>query len=455
MLARNRVAAGILAALALGLASEASAQLSQQEERGRAIYFGLAGSALEDATATIAGSGVTLPARSFACSSCHGERGLGREERGVIPSDIRRSSLSKSYGLRTKYGRTRPGYDLAAFRKTLATGVDTGGAELDEAMPRFAMPAGAAEDLWAYLSRLDQIHEPGLTDTSIRLATALPLSGPNAPEGRAMQDVMQKLVDEANGAGGAHGRKLVLAVHDSSKGRLREGDALLWVAPYNLPDAEAADASTPVIAPLPSAGNDDDGNGYYVVHLTAGDSEQTDVLKRYASSRLGVKTLTECKTRGGDAILLLNQGCPDLDLGREVTLMTLAAYQSRSEVTRPAPGARVFVATPIDPRLISEAAQRRFAAVRSRVYVQRPTLLAEAHAFSAMTLTVELLRRSGRDISRAVVLDTLGKLRNFVGTMTPPLSYSRTNHVGSHGAYIVELDTATGRLSSDGDWVEP
>lgn len=453
MPAASRISA--LLAFGLLLAPTATAQLSEQEARGRAIYFGLPGSALDEATATISGSGVTLPANSFACSTCHGERGLGREERGVIPSDLRRSSLSKPYGLNSRFGRTRPAYDLESFRMTLATGVDTGGNALGEAMPRFQLSASASEDLWSYLARLDQIHDPGLTEQTIRIATSLPLTGARAPEGMAMRDVMQKLVDRANQEGGAHGRRIVLVVHDANAVTAADAEAFLWVAPTELSVIPEADRSAPIIAPWGVADEDLADRERYLVQLTAGDEEQTERLRSFAKSRYRAGSVQPCDEGSSAKVRLLNQDCPDLGLGKDISLLTLAAFQARTMPTNPESGGQIFVATPIDYRLISQAAQHRFAAVRSKVYSQSPALLAEAHAFSAMTLSIEVLRRSGRDVSRSVVFETLSKLRNFVGTMTPPLTYSRTDTIGSRGALIASFDPATGRLSSSGEWVEP
>ncbi|MDP3460593.1 MAG: hypothetical protein Q8S09_15090, partial [Hyphomonas sp.] len=157
-------ALALLALFGSLVAPLASAELTAAEERGRAIYFGERGSALEDATVHIGELETKLPARTFPCASCHGRTGLGKSERGVQPSQITRDSLTRPYSVREASGRKRPPYTATTFRNAVRGGKDAGGNALAEAMPRFSLTDKQLADVWAFLAVIAEATDPGISE---------------------------------------------------------------------------------------------------------------------------------------------------------------------------------------------------------------------------------------------------------------------------------------------------
>ena len=93
--------------------------------------------------------------------------------------------------------KERPSYTLDAFKVALRTGVDPAGRLLSSAMPRYSMPNEALESLYGYLQRLGAEPPPGVTQSTITLATVV--AGNVDPwSERAMLDVMHAYLDRFN-----------------------------------------------------------------------------------------------------------------------------------------------------------------------------------------------------------------------------------------------------------------
>jgi hypothetical protein len=73
---------------------------------------------------------------------------------------------------------------------------------------------------------------------------------------------------------------------------------------------------------------------------------------------------------------------------------------------------------------------------------QRETRPAAAQrtALAAARLLVEGLRRAGRDVSRARLVDALETIQRFEIGYGAPVSYSPQQHVGFTGAQIMRFD---------------
>jgi ABC-type branched-subunit amino acid transport system substrate-binding protein len=92
--------------------------------------------------------------------------------------------------------------------------------------------------------------------------------------------------------------------------------------------------------------------------------------------------------------------------------------------------------------------------------VQKATVPGEHRSFQLMAyaggkLLEEGLRRAGRDVTRARLVDHLGALREFPTGVTPPLTYNENRRVGALGAAIFKLDGERKRLTPAAPWREP
>ena len=157
---------------------------------------------------------MSIPASALPCASCHGDDGAGRSEGGVVPSDVRWQTLTKPYGVTHDSGRSHPAYTESSLKRAITQGVDPAGNQILVAMPRYRMPESDLSALVAYMQKLGEMHDPGLTSDAIRIGTVLPLSGPQAALGHDIESMLRAYFAEINRQGGIYSRKLELVVVD-------------------------------------------------------------------------------------------------------------------------------------------------------------------------------------------------------------------------------------------------
>lgn len=439
------VAAAFVLVLLGGL--QASADLSSAQARGRAAYFGERGSALDGATARIGELTTKLPASSLPCASCHGRTGLGKAERGVQPSQITRDALTRPYSVIEAAGRKRPPYTLASFRNAVRSGKDAGGNDLSEAMPRFNLTDKQLADLWAFLAVVGEVTDPGITDTSITIGV---VADPRHPATRSQLKLLDALAADINAIGGVHGRKLKFEglVPSATAGAATTHFAL--IAPQGTAPS-GLDPDVPIVSLLPS--ETPSARGFALV---ASEADQVAALRRYAVEAFEVVSLRDaCAAKKGDTVLLASSGCLANAKPARRVLMTQSVFTSLSPASRVSLPAETYVAIAAPLGRIDPQAQTAFARTRAKAGGDKSVILSEADAYSAAAVVVESLMRAGRDLSRLSLVDTLERMPEFKGAMTPVLSFGPNRHVGSRGAEIVRYDPINRTLAASGTWVEP
>lgn len=197
-------------------ATQDKSGLTPQEKRGKQIYLtGVDGERGE--IKTVLGSDeLEVPSSSFPCSSCHGLRGEGTKEGGIQPPPLNWETLTRPLTSALTRRERRP-YDDATLARAISSGVDPNGAPLHLAMPRYRMTAEQMADLLAYLRKLGKSSDadPGITDETIKVGAALPLTGPLAQVGEDIKATLNASFAEINSRGGIYGRRFELIVEDS------------------------------------------------------------------------------------------------------------------------------------------------------------------------------------------------------------------------------------------------
>jgi mono/diheme cytochrome c family protein len=158
-------------------------------------------------------AGVALPntaTAATACSACHGPRGEGRSEAGTVVPAIQWQALQQPSARLAGY------QGAGAVVHAIVAGVGREGQALQAPMPRFALSPREQQALLAYLRVLGTEAEtvPGVNPGEVRVASVLPLSGPQAAIGQRIRDGLAAHFAATNARGGIFGRRIALQVVD-------------------------------------------------------------------------------------------------------------------------------------------------------------------------------------------------------------------------------------------------
>lgn len=270
--------------------------LTPQERRGRAIYLRGESASGEEIKALV--GEVDVPASTMTCAGCHGARGEGKAEGGVTAGNLTWANLTKSYGHEHPTGRRHGPFDELTFARAVLLGVDPSKNVMLAAMPRYQMSQADAADLVAYLKRIEDDHDPGLSDSAVRVGTLLPTGGPLADTGAAMRDVLAAYFNELNTGGGLFGRRVELqfaetgatpaATAAGARRLVEEGQVFAFVGGLSAgADQEllalAQGLEVPFVGPstlLPRS-----GANRYVFYLLPGVAEQARALVNFHVKR--------------------------------------------------------------------------------------------------------------------------------------------------------------------------
>lgn len=338
------------------------------------------------------GQGDTVPAALLPCVNCHGPDGRGRSEGGVRPADISPSALLRP--LRDAR-RQRPPYDASRLRRAITMGIDAGGQPLDAAMPRYALSLADADDLLAYLARLDHRHEPGVAEDRLRIGVR------GATLVAPLQEIYGRRIELVPlSAPPTRGDDLLLLIDASADG----GDSLVAAAVEELPVIAFA------------ADSDDPGRSGFVI--TASLAARQRALDDLAVSVPSSRVIADCREATGlstpHTLLLTDRVAATCDL----TQLAWPAGQS------------LRIALPAPPE----------------------ESLRQAVAEQVLLRVVEWLQQAGRDVSRAALVAQLQTVRDAALGPLPPVRWSAARRHGLDQVWLLRLDDRNGRLQPAPGW---
>jgi hypothetical protein len=288
-------------------AATAGSHLEEAEKRGKRIYLRGESASGRAITATLGGAdAVEVPAATLPCASCHSTDGKGKPEGGVIPSNITWSSLTKSYG-HTHNGRTHAAFDELSLERAIVEGVDPAGNNLSVAMPRYQMARADMRDLLAYLQRLEEDRDPGLSADTVMIATLLPKAGAMAETSAAIGEVLTAYFADLNQAGGIYRRRLALQIVSPEQApQLLASESVFAIIGAMMAGQEEEIAAlvereeVPLLGPFTLYPRTLSPPERYTFYLFAGLAEQVQALEQFAarqfppaSTRIAVLTSEE------------------------------------------------------------------------------------------------------------------------------------------------------------------
>lgn len=438
-----------------------AAALTPAEKRGRHIYQHGESSAGHPMTALVGGT--ELGAGIFACATCHGADGRGVAEGTVEPSDVRWSAL-QAILLKP---RKRPRYDDERLARAINEGVDSAGNPLSPVMPRFRMAGEDLADLVAYLKRLGNEPQPGLTGNSVTVTTAAP--------GTMSRTVIDAYFKDVNAAGGIFGRTLriadvpvaeAFAVIGATEGveSSFDGERVPLITPF--PTASPAPSSFFLFSDLESQAlalarhAEADGRAVHVLHdgspaaLTAASA----LTPRTTAAQWDA--IAKAKRTDDDLLFLIGQDVDVVTVIRGVQslqwsprILIAGAKLTPELFTAPA-SLRIFIAAPTLPTDRTDEGRHELHAFALRHAIPPEQLSTQIATYAATKVFIEGLKRAGRDVTREKLIASLEQLYQFPTGLTPPVSYARNLHMGSTGAHILSVDLAT-RAIVPVAWVGP
>jgi ABC-type branched-subunit amino acid transport system substrate-binding protein len=505
---RNRAAALVWLLLSCFLLMGAKKPLTPAETRGRQIYLKGESGAGSEIVAEIGGSAVA--GSLMPCGNCHGPDGRGATEGGVTPSSLRWNDLSRPYEVTSSSGRKHSGYDRQSFGRAIAVGRDPAGNRIGEAMPHFRMSGADLDDLVAWLQRIGEDTEEGLTGDSIVIGALLPLRDP-ASSGSAIRAALAAYFESVNQAGTIFGRRIEFRVASLPADKAQRIQAVRTfldeVQPFALVasfssgfevelDKLLREREVPLIGaytPLPVR---EDPPNPEVFYLDAGLRGQSEALARFAMRDYGrvTKSLTlvtsgeEIYRQSAEAVrAVLKEGgwsAPEIPAGPaaaqalrrsradvvlmlcspEVMLPLLDATADAGPAPRfLVPGAladeralhsaagrsgRLYLAYPAMPSDYEPAASQEYARLAESAKLPAQYVAAQLLALASARLLVNGLTECGRELSRPKLIGVLEGLYEFHTGFTPPVTFSAGRRVGFDGARIVTWDAGSGSLKS-------
>jgi ABC-type branched-subunit amino acid transport system substrate-binding protein len=291
------------------------APLTPQERRGKALYLRGESPSGREIVATI--GELDVPPTTVTCGGCHGAKGEGKTEGGVTAGNLQWSNLTKPYGHTHPSGRQHGAFDEMSFVRAVTAGVDPKGNTLQVAMPRYKMAAEDMADLVAYLKRIENDHDPGLTDTAIGVGLLAPAKGALGETGQAIKAVTAAYFEEINRQGGIYNRKLELKAAETGDTpsatsanleRLIAGGQVFALANVFTAGADAEVAAlaraqeVPLVGAItltPQTGAPVNRQVFYVL---PGVAEQARALVAFAAQRLNDKAARVGVVSGDDSL---------------------------------------------------------------------------------------------------------------------------------------------------------
>lgn len=485
--------------------------LTPAEQRGKQIYLQGKSPGGGEIVAVLGEGGAEVAASLMPCGSCHGADGRGRPEGGAVPSDITWPALTRAGGVRHASGREHPAYDERGVIKAIALGFDPAGNALSPVMPRYRLSQQDAADLVAYLKRIADDRDPGIGEAELTLGLVLP---PDPSAATAVEAVLGAWAAEVNARGGLYARKLRWARSELAgtpaeraaalAGFLEREKPFALVAPF-LAGAEREMAAVLTAQGVPAVGAFalEPAFDRQVFYLYAGARDQAlAVVDRLAAAAPDAWALVVGDDPGRAGATLADQAAAVVE---RATAKGLAAplrlpHAGAADAARAA-GAKAVVFlgdSEAAGAFLEQAAARdwrplflapglsagarllgRSSAFRGTVVLSFPTLssdlrpasvaelekfsgkhggvpstrVARAAALVAAKLTLNALTQLGRDLSRAALVHELEGVYRFETGLTPPLTFGPNTRVGAAGAWVVDVDPASGAITA-GEWVK-
>jgi hypothetical protein len=201
---------GLVALHALALAGQSlnapqpSSAVQETVTLGERLYLTGTSGAGTPVAATVQ-SDLRVQSTDMPCVNCHRRSAWGTVEGPItvppVTGDVLFAPLTRGApemgSVRTTGPGTRPAYTDAGLLRALRDGIDPAGRRLSDTMPRYDLSSADGRALAGYLRSLSAQPPPGVTDSTVHLATVL-TPGVTAGARASMLDVLRTYVRHMN-----------------------------------------------------------------------------------------------------------------------------------------------------------------------------------------------------------------------------------------------------------------
>lgn len=114
---------------------------------------------------------------------------------------------------------------------------------------------------------------------------------------------------------------------------------------------------------------------------------------------------------------------------------------------------KIFISFPTSPVDQTAEGIAEFRALATKHKLPATHLATQLSAYSAAKILVEGLKRTGKDVSREKLIETLEGLRQYATGLTPAVTYGPNNRIGAMGAYVITIDLEKKEFLPASAWV--
>jgi ABC-type branched-subunit amino acid transport system substrate-binding protein len=111
------------------------------------------------------------------------------------------------------------------------------------------------------------------------------------------------------------------------------------------------------------------------------------------------------------------------------------------------------MAFPNSPADQTAEGTREFRDLASRHQLPTKHLAAQISSYSAAKVLVEGLKRTGKDLSREKLIQTLEELFEYRTGLTPAITYGPNRRIGAMGSYVVTIDLKQRKFVPASNWI--
>jgi ABC-type branched-subunit amino acid transport system substrate-binding protein len=114
---------------------------------------------------------------------------------------------------------------------------------------------------------------------------------------------------------------------------------------------------------------------------------------------------------------------------------------------------KVFCTFPTAPADQTNEAVKEFRMLGEKYKLPQKHVAAQISAYSSAKILIEALKRVGKDLSRARLIEALEGFYNFQTGLTPPITYGPNRRTGAMGAYVLMVDLKEKKFVPVSGWV--